>query len=104
MRRCCDVCLGVYGKVLRVDGELAVVDFGGGLTKDVLVGVEDVREEDYVVVHAGVIVSRLSEKDFTAVFDFIEEAAKHLAQSKSEAATYLAQIRSRLEENLSTSK
>ncbi|MCS7146391.1 MAG: HypC/HybG/HupF family hydrogenase formation chaperone [Nitrososphaerota archaeon] len=95
------MCLGVYGRVLKTDGELAVVDFGGGLIKDVLVSVEDVREGDYVVVHAGVIVSKLSEKDFMEVFNHIEEAVLKLAQSNIDASSYLERIRSRLAESLS---
>lgn len=95
------MCLGVYGKVVRIEGELAVVDFGGGLAKDALIGVEEVKEGDYVVVHAGIIVSRLSEEEFMEVFQYVEEAAKRLAQFESGAAKYLESIRTRLEETLS---
>ncbi|GBC70756.1 hypothetical protein HRbin02_00526 [Candidatus Calditenuaceae archaeon HR02] len=101
------MCLGVYGKVVRVEEELAVVDFGGGLTKDALVGVEEIREGDYVVVHAGTIVSRLSDEEFMEVFRYVEEAAKQLAQIESRAAEYLESIKMRLEkleENLSRQK
>ncbi len=98
------MCLGVYGKVLRVEGELAVVDFGGGLTRDALVGVEEVREGDYVVVHAGIIVSRLSEEEFEEVFRYVEEAVKQLAMIESRAAEYLESMKMRLEENLSGQK
>ncbi|MEM0444717.1 MAG: HypC/HybG/HupF family hydrogenase formation chaperone [Nitrososphaerota archaeon] len=92
------MCLGVYGRVLGVTGELAVVDFGGGLTKEVLVGVEDVKGGDYVVVHAGVIVSRLSEKDFAQVFSILEEAARRIGENNQEAMKYLERIRVRLKE------
>ncbi|MEM0482212.1 MAG: HypC/HybG/HupF family hydrogenase formation chaperone [Nitrososphaerota archaeon] len=98
------MCLGVYGRVVRVEGELAVVDFGGGLTKDALVGIEEVRGGDYVVVHAGIIVSRLSEEEFTEVFRYVEEAAKQLAQTESRVAEYLESMKMRLEENLSGQK
>lgn len=98
------MCLGVYGKVLRVEGELAVVDFGGGLTRDALVGVEEVREGDYVVVHAGIIVSRLSEEEFEEVFRYVEEAVKQLAMIESRAAEYLESMKMRLKENLSGQK
>lgn len=92
------MCLGVYGRVVKVEGDLAVVDFGGGLTKEVLVGVESVEWGDYVVVHAGVIVSRLSEKDFSLVFNYLEEAARQLGERNQAALDYIERIKGRLRE------
>ncbi|GBC69373.1 hypothetical protein HRbin01_01071 [archaeon HR01] len=94
------MCLGVYGKVLQVNEDLAVVDFGGGLVKEALVGVEEVKAGDYVVVHAGVIVSRLNENEFAEVFNHVSEAVQILASSGADVADYWQSIKTRLAELL----
>ena len=91
------MCLGVYGKVLEVKGDLATVDFGGGLVKNAFVGVEEVAVNDYVVVHAGIIVSKLNEAEFTAAFNYLEEAAKQLPTETTEPDEYILRTRKRLE-------
>lgn len=67
------MCLGVPAKVLRkwVEGALtyAEVDLGG-ITKEVIVATdEEIREGDYVIVHAGIAISKINE-------DELEEALK----------------------------
>ncbi len=54
------MCLGVPGKVVKLleDG-LAIVDFGG-IQREVDVSfIPGVKPGDYVVVHAGVAISRM---------------------------------------------
>ncbi|MCS6785159.1 MAG: HypC/HybG/HupF family hydrogenase formation chaperone [Candidatus Caldarchaeum sp.] len=72
------MCLGVYGKVLKISDETADVDFGGGIVKTVIVAVDGLKEGDYVVVHAGVVVSKISRKDFLKIFEDIREMAEPL--------------------------
>jgi len=90
------MCLGVYGKILNIEGDLATVDFGGGLVKKALIGVEDANEGDYVVVHAGIIVSKLNRSELTAVFNYLEEAARQTVGIESEADEYIRLTRERL--------
>lgn len=59
------MCLGVIGKVIEKDDEkrIAKVDIGGAtLVADA--SFEDVSVGDYVVVHAGVIISKSTEEDY----------------------------------------
>lgn len=59
------MCLGVIGKVVEKDDEkrIAKVDIGGAiLVADA--SFEDVSVGDYVVVHAGVIISKSTEEDY----------------------------------------
>lgn len=57
------MCWGVIGRIIDIKGEFqAVVDFGG-VKRDVLIGVEDVSIGEYVLVHAGVIITKLTERD-----------------------------------------
>lgn len=61
------MCLGVPAKVLRkwVDGVMtyAEVDLGG-VAKEVIIATdEEVREGDYVIIHAGIAISKINENE-----------------------------------------
>ncbi|MEM1664356.1 MAG: HypC/HybG/HupF family hydrogenase formation chaperone [Zestosphaera sp.] len=61
------MCLGVPAKILRkwVEGAMtyAEVDLGG-ITKEVIITTdEEIREGDYVIVHAGIVISKISENE-----------------------------------------
>jgi hydrogenase expression/formation protein HypC len=72
------MCLGVYGRVLSLRDDAAMVDLGGGVVKEVMIGVEELEPGDYVVVHAGIIVSKLSRGEFLHVLANIKESAESL--------------------------
>jgi len=73
------MCWGVYGKVLKVSNEIVKVDFGG-VVKEVLSAIDDLSPGDYVVVHAGFIISKLKEEEFLDSFKYIREAAEKLVE------------------------
>ncbi|MGB9726027.1 MAG: HypC/HybG/HupF family hydrogenase formation chaperone [Fervidicoccaceae archaeon] len=59
------MCLGVLGKVVEKDEEKKVVkvDIGGAIiTADA--SFEEVELGDYVIVHAGVVISKSTEEDY----------------------------------------
>ena len=58
------MCLGVPGKVLEVQGNIAVVDFFG-LRRPVLLDVVDgpVKPGDYVLNHVGYAIRRIPPED-----------------------------------------
>lgn len=62
-REVADVCLGIPAKVISVDGLTALVDFGG-VRKEVLVAASEISPGDLVVIHAGMVIGKLSEEDF----------------------------------------
>jgi hydrogenase expression/formation protein HypC len=70
------MCLGVPGKVLKIDPSaigmtMGTVDFGG-ITKEVcLAYVPEVQVGEYVVVHVGFAISRVSEEEAMEVFDLL---------------------------------
>jgi hydrogenase expression/formation protein HypC len=47
------MCLAIPAKVLEVDGDVAKVDFGQGVAREVNVMLVDARVGEYVLVHAG---------------------------------------------------
>lgn len=62
------MCLGIPARVVKVLGDTAIVDFGGVRREVDILLQPDVKEGDYVIVHAGAVISKLS----------IEEAEKTL--------------------------
>ena len=47
------MCLAIPAKVLEVQGDVAQVDFGQGVAREVNVMLVDARVGEYVLVHAG---------------------------------------------------
>ena len=82
------MCLGVPGKVTRVEGNplgmaMGEVDFGGVLKNVCLAYVPEVRVGDYVVVHAGFAISQVDEAEAAEILDLLEQIA---AVGEAEAA------------------
>lgn len=54
------LCYAIPAKVLELDGDYAVVDYGG-VVKKVNVSLVDVICGDYVLIHAGFAIEKLDE-------------------------------------------
>jgi len=63
------VCLGVPAKVLEIRGDTAIVDYGGISREVSVVLVPDVKEGEYVIVHAGAAIARLDEKEALEILE-----------------------------------
>lgn len=71
------MCLAVPGKILSVSGEdplerLARIDYGGIVKNASLVCVPEAVVGDYVIVHAGLALSRLDENEARKIFDYLK--------------------------------
>ncbi|MBS7606515.1 HypC/HybG/HupF family hydrogenase formation chaperone [Candidatus Bathyarchaeota archaeon] len=55
------MCLAIPARVIEVNGDLARVDFGGGVIREINVSLVDVEVGDYVLVHAGYAIQVLDE-------------------------------------------
>lgn len=75
--RCHTLCWGTLAVVIDIDSEkmLARVDFGDGIPRKAAIGVteEKVSKGDIVIVHAGVIVSKLTPEGLQEQLKFFEE-------------------------------
>lgn len=69
------MCLAIPGKVLKIDGQVAAVDFGGARREVWLDLLKEVREGDYVLVHAGYAIQILDEASAKEVLSLWEEVA-----------------------------
>jgi hydrogenase expression/formation protein HypC len=72
------MCLAVPGKILDVSGDEPFarqgrVDFGGVLKAVNLSLVPDASIGDYVLVHAGVAIGRIDEREAARVFEYLRE-------------------------------
>ena len=56
------MCLAIPAKVLEVNGNIAKVDFGQGVAREVNVMLVDTKVGEYVLVHAGYAIETLDQK------------------------------------------
>jgi|YelNatPaOPRAMG01_1025707.scaffolds.fasta_scaffold00777_36 hydrogenase expression/formation protein HypC len=66
------MCLGIPGRVLEVRGNVALVDFGG-VTREVDASLEEVAPGDYVLVHVGMIIAKIDEKEAMEISKLLSE-------------------------------
>jgi hydrogenase expression/formation protein HypC len=57
------MCLAVPAKVTAVEGDEAVLDYGGIKRRANISMLRDVRIGDYVLVHVGYAISKLDEQE-----------------------------------------
>jgi len=55
------MCLAIPAKVLGIKDNVAQVDFGEGVSREVNVTLVEAKEGDYVLVHAGYAIQVLDE-------------------------------------------
>lgn len=72
------MCLAVPGKILEIEGDdplfrNARVSFGGLVRKVSLSLVPEARVDDHVLVHVGVALSLVDEKEAAEVWRYLEE-------------------------------
>ncbi|NOZ58142.1 MAG: HypC/HybG/HupF family hydrogenase formation chaperone [Euryarchaeota archaeon] len=72
------MCLAIPGVVREIRGSLAVVDYGG-VAKEVDISLlEEVEVGDYVIVHVGYAISKLSEEEAKRSIETWKEALERL--------------------------
>jgi hydrogenase expression/formation protein HypC len=67
------MCLAVPGKIVRKVGEVADIDMQGNRLEVSMVLVPEARVDDYVLVHAGFAIQRLSEQEARETFDLLKQ-------------------------------
>ena len=56
------MCLAIPGRILKIDGDDALVDFGG-VRRKANVSLVDAKPGAYVIVHAGFAIQLLDERE-----------------------------------------
>ncbi len=67
------MCLGVPGKVVELTGETAKVSIGGVMYDAALAIAEDIEIGDYVLMHAGFVLEKISAAEADETLDAIRE-------------------------------
>jgi hydrogenase expression/formation protein HypC len=87
------MCLGVPGKVVRINGSVATVDFWG-VRKDVRLEVVDepVQPGDYILNHVGYAIRRIPADEIAATLALYEELLTRAADDDLMAADVRGEI------------
>jgi len=56
------MCLAIPAKVVGIKGDVAEVDFGAGIMRDVNISLVEAKVGEYVIVHAGFAIQVLDQK------------------------------------------
>ena len=67
------MCLSIPAKVLSVDGLTAKASVGGAIVDTSLHLVENVKPGDYILIHTGFALQKLSEEEALETIRLIEE-------------------------------
>ncbi|MDD5772020.1 MAG: HypC/HybG/HupF family hydrogenase formation chaperone [bacterium] len=67
------MCLAIPGKIIKIDKNTAVVDFGGIKKESALDLLSDAKIGDYVLVHAGFAISKIDKDDALETLKLLNE-------------------------------
>jgi hydrogenase expression/formation protein HypC len=55
------VCLAIPAKILEINGDIAKVDFGQGVAREVNITLVQAKIGEYVLIHAGYAIEKLDQ-------------------------------------------
>jgi hydrogenase expression/formation protein HypC len=67
------MCLSIPARIVAIDGAMADVSAGGAIFKAGLHMIENARVGDYVLLHAGFAIQKISEKEADETIRLLEE-------------------------------
>jgi hydrogenase expression/formation protein HypC len=70
------MCLGIPAKIVKIVNSTADVEIGGIRKKASLELVEDVKVGDYILLHAGFAIQKVSEEDALETLKLLRKIAK----------------------------
>jgi len=78
------MCLGVPGKIIEIFGKddlrMGRIDFGGVIREACLEYVPEAEVDDYVVIHVGFAISRLSQEEAEETLRLLREIGEFGAE------------------------
>ena len=86
------MCLSIPAKIISIDGHMAKVSIGGAIYNAGLQLLEDAKVDDYVLLHSGYAIQKLSleeveetKKLLQELIDASDEVEKNEASNKQQA-------------------
>lgn len=67
------MCVGLSAKVVKISNGTAVVDAGGAKREISAQLLEDLEPGDYVMVHAGIAIAKITDKDESETDALLED-------------------------------
>jgi hydrogenase expression/formation protein HypC len=67
------MCLSIPVRIVSIDGSMAEVSAGGTIFKAGLHMIEDAKAGDYILLHAGFAIQKISEKEATETLQILKE-------------------------------
>lgn len=67
------MCLGIPAKIIKIDGEFADANINGATIRIGLQLLDNVQKDDYVLVHTGYALEKLSEKEALETIETIRQ-------------------------------
>jgi len=67
------MCLSIPAKIISIDGSMAEVSAGGTIFKAGLQMIEDANPGDYILLHAGFAIQKISEEEAVETLKLFEE-------------------------------
>ena len=86
------MCLSIPAKVEKIEGEMAIVSVGGTQYNASLQMVEDVNIGDYILLHTGFAIQKISEEEALEtlkVFEEFEDLNKQMDEEEKESGERL---------------
>ena len=67
------MCLSIPVRIVSIDGSMAEVSAGGTIFKAGLQMIEDAKVGDYILLHAGFAIQKISEKEAAETLQILKE-------------------------------
>ena len=77
------MCLSIPAKILSVDGNTAKASVGGAIVNTSLHLVDDVKVGDYVLIHTGFALQKISEEEALETISLLKELEKAAEEPES---------------------
>ncbi len=72
------MCLSIPAKIISIDGNMAEVSAGGAVFSAGLHMIENVKIGDYILLHAGFAIQKISEKEAEDSIRLLKEIDNYL--------------------------
>lgn len=67
------MCVGLSAKVVKIGEGVAIIDAGGAKREVSSQLIQDLEPGDYVMVHAGVAIAKITDEDESETDELLEE-------------------------------
>lgn len=70
------MCLAIPARVVKIQGDVAKVDFGEGVLREVNIALVEASVDEYVLVHAGYAIQVVDRKEAEEILGLWDEVLK----------------------------